>query len=215
MHSLLSSKVRDIQLCGVDISPKATNLAVENLNHNIQHGHLGASAKEQISFVQDDIFGEGEQAWRRSTWDILISNPPYISPDAFNKTTTRSVRNFEPRTALVPHRNKSPTNDTLADHEIGDMFYPRLLHLAHQVGARVLLMEVADTAQARRVARMVIRSGHWIGYEIWRDWPAQGGHGGDKEVVEVAQRKVRVRGEGHGRAVFAWRSGGEGLVGKE
>lgn len=35
-------------------------------------------------------------------WDIIISNPPYISPAAYWKTTMRSVRGFEPRLALVP-----------------------------------------------------------------------------------------------------------------
>lgn len=35
-------------------------------------------------------------------WDIVISNPPYISPAAYWKTTMRSVRGFEPRLALVP-----------------------------------------------------------------------------------------------------------------
>lgn len=89
------------------------------------------------------------------------------------------------------------------------MFYPRLIHLAQQVGSQVLLMEVADMVQAQRVTDMVIESGIWAGCEIWRDWPAQGSN----EVVEIAGREVRVRGEGHGRAVLAWRDGGGKLVG--
>ncbi len=88
------------------------------------------------------------------------------------------------------------------------MFYPRLLHLAQQVGSQVLLMEVADMMQAQRVTDMVIESGVWAGCEIWRDWPAQS----TSEVVEIAGREVRVRGESHGRAVLAWRDRGGEMV---
>ena len=35
-------------------------------------------------------------------WDIIISNPPYISPRGYVRETHRSVRNWEPKLALVP-----------------------------------------------------------------------------------------------------------------
>lgn len=213
LHYLLSSKINDIQLCGVDVSVNATALARQNLQHNIRLGHLGLSAQEQIHFVQDDIFEDNAKEWRKSTWDIVISNPPYISPDGFSKTSSRSVRNFEPRIALVPRHDRIGLDTSLSDHEIGDMFYPRLLQIAQQVGSQVLLMEVADMGQARRVAEMVVRIGTWTGCEIWRDYPAQGEQVSN-EVVEIAGREVRVRGKGHGRAVLAWRNGGEKLAGK-
>jgi len=214
LHSLLGCRLSDARCCGVDISVKAKTLARQNLQHNIRLGHLGPSAQKQICFVQDDIFEDSAKEWRNSTWDIVISNPPYISPDGFKKTTSRSVRNFEPRTALVPQHDQNTTATPTLDHELGDMFYPRLLHIAHQVGSQVLLMEVADMLQARRVADMVIRSGTWSGCEIWRDWPGQG-ENRRNEMVEVAEREVRVRGEGHGRAVLAWRNGGGKLPGKK
>lgn len=69
-------------------------------------------------------------------------------------------------------------------------------------------------AQARRVAQMVLENGKWGTCEIWRDYPAQGVNGGN-EVVEVAGGEVRVRGHGHGRAVFALRSDNADLVGEE
>ena len=88
--------------------------------------------------------------------------------------------------------------------DAGDIFYPRLLQLAKQVSAQVLLVEVADMEQAIRVVLMVLGKGKgvWEGCEIWRDWPATGGDG---EVVEVQGEKVRVLGEGNGRAVLTWR----------
>lgn len=145
-------------------------------------------------------------------WDILISNPPYISPRAFtNGSTSRSVRNYEPKLALVPPQ--SSTSTTTSNDE-GDTFYPRLLHIAHSLNIHLLVFEVADMAQAKRVVGMVFEKGVWNGgCEIWRDFPGQGGRDWDGEVVEVEGKEVRVRGEGEGRAVCAWRVGSEGKGG--
>lgn len=108
-------------------------------------------------------------------------------------------------------------NSRPAEPDPGDTFYPRLLELAERVGAQVLLFEVADMEQAIRVARMVLGKGvgAWKGCEIWRDWPAaaggkvDGGGDGDEdgevEAVGIRGKDVRVRGEGNGRAVLAWR----------
>ena len=124
-----------------------------------------------------------------------------------------------------------PSSANRADPEsdAGDAFYPRLLEIAERVGAQVWLVEVANMEQAMRVARMVLGKGVrvWKGCEIWRDWPAAGGKGdgggdgngggdGERKAVEIQGKDVRVRGEGNGRAVLAWR-GEEGgrMVGRE
>lgn len=111
--------------------------------------------------------------------------------------------------ALVP---TSPP-DSSTDTEIGDTFYPHLLHIACELGVGGFVVEVADMAQARRVVGMVREKGGWEGVEVWRDWPGQGGKKGEWEVVEVDGRNVRVRGEGEGRAVVAWREGWGGVFG--
>lgn len=214
LHSLLSHRIRDLRLSGVDISNAATNLARDNLEHNIRLGHLRPTARDQIEIVQDDIFRESDKAWQKSQWDVVISNPPYLSPNAFNNTTSRSVRNYEPKIALVPPQTPTSTQEDPVDGEAaGDMFYPRLLQIAHDVGAQVLLMEVAEMEQATRVAKMVLRSGVWSGCEIWRDWPASGGFG-EREVLNKLGYEIEVRGEGHGRAVLAWRMDGGQIIGK-
>lgn len=110
---------------------------------------------QSIGYVQadilrddDDIFHEEDhsgplplmQALARiddeatPIFDILISNPPYISPRQFLSTTARSVREYEPLQALVPPANES---DKLSDADVGDMFYPRLLDIAERVQAKV------------------------------------------------------------------------------
>lgn len=128
----------------------------------------------------------------RTRWDILISNPPYISPAAFNKDTARSVRNFEPKLALVP-----PGLPDGSDEEQGDLFYPRLLAIADDVQARIVLVEVADLAQAVRVAKYAGQTGSWDGIEVWRDDPSAT----STETIEG----FRIRGSGNGRSVFLWR----------
>lgn len=89
--------------------------------------------------------------------DLLISNPPYISPSDFrNGTTARSVRLFEPRIALVPPINPSPSLNVnaSASASAGDIFYKRLLELSLAVRARLTVLECGDKKQAERVVEM-------------------------------------------------------------
>ena len=147
-------------------------------------------------------------ASKNKNWDILISNPPYISPHAFNTgTTSASVRKYEPKLALVPTAAPSLSTDT----EIGDTFYPRLLQIAHELRVGNFVVEVADMAQAMRVVGMVREKRVWEGVEVWRDWVGQRRRNGTGEIVDVDGRDVRVKGEGEGRAVVAWREGWGGL----
>ena len=70
-------------------------------------------------------------------------------------------------------------------------------------------------AQAKRVVGMVREKGVWEGVEVWRDLPGQGPRYGKGEVVDLEGREVRVKGEGEGRAVVAWREGWGGVFGEE
>lgn len=59
------------------------------------------------------------------------------------------------------------------------------------------------------------KQGVWDGCEIWRDWVA-GSSDGEEEAVEVQGEKIRVKGEGNGRAVLAWRGEDGGrMIGKK
>lgn len=142
---------------------------------------------------------------KRPFWDILISNPPYISPNAFNHTTTRSVRAFEPKTALVP-----PAGSGISDVEQGDAFYPRLLKIANEVEVQLCLFEVADLDQAIRVAHMVRDSGSWDGVEIWRDCPELA----DESDEDCLHDGFEVIGQGNGRSVVCWRGRGSEWIGR-
>jgi methylase of polypeptide subunit release factors len=92
--------------------------------------------------------------------DLLISNPPYISTSDFNNgTTTRSVRLFEPRLALVPPTDVyTSTNGSTTGYEGDkpeDIFYRRILELSLDVQASITVLECGDRMQAERVIGMV------------------------------------------------------------
>ncbi len=208
LHAILSNKISQLYILGVDISPAAISLAKRNLHHNVSKGLLPSAAREQIQFVTEDIFQDSGTVV--GEWDIVISNPPYISPQGFNKTTSRPVRKYEPKIALVPSYNHhadyftkqytKPNEDT----RIGDSFYPQILEIAAHRHAQCVLVEVADLNQAKRVAAMGIRSGNWAKCEIWRDWLDEQRISSDETTTttSILGVSVRIIGEGNGRSVL-------------
>ena len=237
LASLLGSHIPMFKICGIDISPTAIELAKKNLKHNValQRFSLGERQEDIAWFTIDNVFEptsaeDSRGNWVDMKWDILVSNPPYVSPTGFHQTTSRGVRNWEPKEALVPLKAVACASDGdgVADERVGDAFYPSLLDIAEQVKAKVVLFEVADMEQAKRVAGMVIGRGVWDDCEIWRDWPDQGVL--DSQEVMISGRQpgldqdgsgtggalhdVWVNGEGNGRAILAWRGEGGKMLGK-
>ncbi|KAL8721125.1 MAG: hypothetical protein Q9181_007779, partial [Wetmoreana brouardii] len=215
LHTLLSPTYPSLHILGIDISSKAIALARHNLAHNIQKGLLSRSAREQVRFDEGDVFGfdgavlgddgDGEG------WDVVVANPPYISPRSFAKDTERSVRNWEPKEALVPPSpfsaspSSSPTSVAPAGKtteqaglEEGDTFYPFILAIAEKVNAKIVAMEVADMGQAKRVAALMGQSRRWARREFWRD-KNLGLKGQWQEVLKAEDGgEVVIRGEGNG-----------------
>lgn len=204
LYALLSREELELEILGIDISPIAVALAKRNLSHNIALGNLPRAAKDQIRFAEADIFCE--EFLEQGGWDIIISNPPYISPRSFSRDTSRSTRNYEPKIALVPSDSQSLSTEVEAaniDISIGDSFYPRLLDVAERSNAKILLVEVADMEQARRIVAKGMDRKYWYQFEIWRDWP-------DRRMMSetpIGGTSVRVIGDGHGRSVLAWKDG--------
>lgn len=199
LHSILAKHIPNLEILGIDISPKAVALANQNLHHNIALGHISQSARKHVRFLQADIFLENK--FEKSKWDLVISNPPYISPHGFNRDTSRSVRNYEPKIALVPQCGGLLRTDLAAaetDSLIGDAFYPKLLDIAEKSNACLLLVEVADLEQARRVVTEALRRCYWGKFEIWRDWP-------DMKIRSKALINgaiIDIIGEGNGRSIL-------------
>lgn len=206
----------DLRIVGIDISDESMALA----HYNLQRHEKDPRARSGMTnFAKADVLAnlfadrtEGapiplgnllnHKKWS-PFWDILISNPPYISPSAYRKTTTRSVRGYEPKLALVP-----PPSPQFDDTQQGDMFYPRLLKIADEVEAKVVLLEVADLDQALRVAKLAQNLDTFDGVEIWRDEPnALSG----QATIEDG---VPVQGQGNARSVVCWRGAGSLWLGK-
>ena len=204
LHSRLFPDHPDLELVGVDISPAAINLAKENLEWNVQHRNLDSSARTQVTFLHGDVLDPKYTI--KEDYDIVISNPPYISPRDFATDTQRSVRNFEPRLALVPPPKAHAKATALLEDDEGDVFYPRILHIAEATRAKMVLMEVDGMKQAQRAATMTRNLGRWGRVQIWRDdleetrWT---GHGREEEKAQDPNAPFLVLGDKRERAVFA------------
>ena len=221
----------------MDISPLALALAKKNLQRLITDGMI--HQKPDLQFLQADILAPADgqedttipslksalEHYKSATdstrsgndhgqWDILMSNPPYISPEAFAHTTTRSVKRYEPLLALVPPPSQSSPNQAQQGNQIdqGDLFYPRLLSIAASLSVKVAPFEVADLQQAKRVAVMAENQNSWDGIEIWRDNPRFQDYQEHSEEV-VMHEKVKVVGAGNGRSVVVYRGVGNDWVG--
>lgn len=239
--SLLSKSMPNIQpdISGIDISPAALKLATRNYHHNISH--FGDTSKRRIHtdlqpttgygdgpdfydegpsviFENVDVLADwgeksriyGDDVWAYGesdkTFTIVTSNPPYISEQAFEKQTERSVRNYEPKLALVPNCTRLQWGYLWEDG-----FYGPIAERAEKLGARILLLEVAGTEQAVRVAKMVLQQGEyegglWEKCEIWGDEPDATEGGVEdlsaEEKREMEELGVGFRGAGMGRSVF-------------
>ena len=78
---------------GIDISSAALLVAKRNAARH--------SVSEQIEFVASDCFAELDaQDPRQSSFDLIVSNPPYVEEGAV-EGLQREVRDYEPRVALT------------------------------------------------------------------------------------------------------------------
>jgi HemK-like putative methylase len=206
LYALLSRKHPKMQVVGVDISDTALMLARDNVKHNVMQGHLIQQALKQVSFLKADVLSESfnlqELSVNHSKWDMVVSNPPYISEAGFSKDTNRSVRNWEPKLALVPPKAQIRDSTHL---QAEDIFYYKILDTAWGGSARNLLMEVGDLQQALRVARIALSMKLWSLVEVWRDWPDQRPETPKVEEAVIDHHTVRIRGSGHGRSVLCRR----------
>ncbi|KAK2766652.1 hypothetical protein FQN54_005963 [Arachnomyces sp. PD_36] len=198
LHQLLSPHVPQLEIVGVDISNKALSLAKRNLEHNVKLGLLSKRSRSEVRFLKSNVLERNthpnglenilqitgdscnlhdakdtgsKPTTKGGSWDVLISNPPYISPTQFgNGTTARSVRVYEPKLALVPppatnersHTEEAMTGVPMANdvnsrtgfHAPADTFYPRLIALSSLLNAKLTIFECGDPPQALRVAEL-------------------------------------------------------------
>ncbi|KAL2809032.1 S-adenosyl-L-methionine-dependent methyltransferase [Aspergillus granulosus] len=169
LHSLLSPHFSNLSITGIDISTVAIKLARENSERNVRLGLLSERALTEVSFRHGNVL---EYAHDGSTLnkvfqdmpaprfpnrelgcDVIISNPPYISPDDYrNGTTSRSVRMFEPKLALVPPEYSSAPMLHGGDFRIEDLFYYHIAAIIARFNVGLTVLECGSRLQAMRVA---------------------------------------------------------------
>ncbi len=229
---LLEKELPDAKLSitGVEISPTAISLAKRNAWANFPRSLLSSptrtstyaeaswphttAAGHQISFLLADVLKPLDRTKFPKSVDIITANPPYISLSHFNTSTERSVRNYEPRLALVPGAERSGAKE--GNHP-EDIFYHFITAHAASLYSKMLLFEVEGSAQAFRIAELMLDDGWEV--EIWGDDPTPVTHCGcltGKDFItdsgsvggrELRGRGVRFVGEGDGRAVVGVRKG--------
>jgi release factor glutamine methyltransferase len=100
----LASELPRAIVFGADISRMALVIASDNASR------LGMP--DRVKFLESDLLARLLDDDFRSTFDFIVSNPPYVSRNELDKVQ-REVRDFEPRIAL-------------GDLESGDEMYRRL-----------------------------------------------------------------------------------------
>lgn len=211
LYQSLQGADSKLHVRGVDISPQAVSLSRKNLEANLRTSVIsppreGHSVSFTLGSVFDDAFVK-DLSSKRGSYDILVSNPPYISRDTWTHGRGQmgfSVKKYEPRLALVPE-DDVPSYPGV-EHE--DVFYWRLLDISSLLQTRLVVFEVGDEAQALRVARMALQREELRDWkvELWRDWPNIAPLDDEAQTlsVEVHERttsRVGVRGSGNVRCV--------------
>lgn len=88
----LAVNAPDVRIVATDISQVSLEIAQGNAR---RHG-----CAERITFLRGDWYGALDHRWSGAQFDLIVSNPPYVSPDELGMLAPE-VRKFEPRGALL------------------------------------------------------------------------------------------------------------------
>ncbi len=94
---MIAKLLPEAEMYALDISPKALEIAKEN--------ELKILSEKKINFFQADIFSdEIFSNSENNKFDIIVSNPPYIPKEEFEKLQAE-VKYYEPRNALTDEKD--------------------------------------------------------------------------------------------------------------
>ena len=213
LHAILAPHFQKLAVLGIDLSVTAVRLARMNLEHNIRHGLLLNRSSTEVLFRQGDVLGgnrgmisnveeilknyaEEMDASESVEWDVLVSNPPYISSLSYQDgSTARSVRHFEPKLALVPPAEITMKTSEAYNQE--DAFYHRLVALSFKLSVKLTVLECGNRHQGSRVANICkqfasrLHQDYKWSIDIWPDVGAShyGGFDGEHGACAVVLQK--------------------------
>jgi release factor glutamine methyltransferase len=134
------------EITAIDRSREALEIA----RWNIEHHEVGS----RIRVVESDLF---EELPADQTFHLICSNPPYVS-EAEYENLTPTVREYEPKEALVAGKNGTETIERLID-QCASRIRP---------GGHVLIELSPMIADA--CAEIAKSSGNWTGIEFIKDF---------------------------------------------
>jgi release factor glutamine methyltransferase len=175
----LAKEVRNIFLIATDISRDALVLAKENAG--------SARVQDRIKFVNGDLFGPLYPWKERASFDLILSNPPYITRPKID-TLAKEVKDYEPRIALDGGKD-------------GLALYRRIIPEAPSYlrEGGWLLLEVA-LGQSGVVSEMIEEGGNFLKPESIPDLSGIGRV--VKAQKKIKKREARNRGEDSRRDQF-------------
>ncbi len=133
------------EIVAIDRSREALEIA----RWNIDHHEVGS----QISVVESDLF---EELPPDQTFHLICSNPPYVS-EAEYEDLAPTVREYEPKEALVSGKNGTETIERLIEQCVARI----------RPGGRVLIELSPMIADA--CAEIARASGHWTNIDFIKD----------------------------------------------
>jgi len=88
----IARNVKDIQVIATDICGNALKVAAENI-----HRH---KLDEKVRLLCGDLFDAIIEGVDETQFDLIVSNPPYVSDDEYEKLE-HNVKKYEPKLALL------------------------------------------------------------------------------------------------------------------
>lgn len=133
---VIANKIMQSDVIGIDVSAEAISNAEKNKS--------AIKENDNITFLQIDILNDSVE--HLGKFDIIVSNPPYISLNDFNELEPE-LKNFEPRISLT-------------DENDGLSFYRRIISLAKEIlnTAGRIYFEVGKD-QYKPISEMMLKTG--------------------------------------------------------
>jgi release factor glutamine methyltransferase len=142
----LARELPEVRVTAIDVSDDAIHMAKENAE--------AYAVENPVLFVQLDVASDGAQL--PAMYDVIVSNPPYVSFDEYRKLQ-KEVVEYEPKHAVT-------------DFGDGLKFYRIISKLASSaLNARGLLIFEMGFGQAADIQAILISDG-FTDIEIFKDY---------------------------------------------
>lgn len=156
----IATYVPAAHIFATEVSAEAALLARKNAER------LGVSG--QVKIIEGDLFSPLKGELPRKV-DVIVSNPPYISAEEFEKLPLE-VRNFEPRSALLSGPNGTEFQERIAKEG---------LEFLQEGGCIVIEISPERSEEVREILKA---AGEYRDIKVLKDYA-------EKDRVILAQRK--------------------------